>query len=175
MRRRDLDRASEALQPVRAALLRRASDEAARTVEIARRGADSDTAAAKAQADADLQRIAADAEAQALAEQTIARTQARRHVRAAELAAQRQAYDEFCSRVTSSVVALRQDPAYPDVRDRMIAKARRVLGPDASIVEHPDGGVIAVTPVQRLDLSFPAVADRAVVDTGARVAELWSR
>lgn len=174
IRRHDLDRASDALQPVRAALLRRASDEAVRTVEVARQDADSDIAAARAQADADLQRIADDAKSQALAEQTITRTEARRDARAVELAAQREAYDEFRRRVTASVVALRQDPAYPDLRDRLIARARQTLGPDATIVEHPDGGVVAVTPVRRLDLSLPAIADRAIVDTGTKVAELWS-
>lgn len=175
MRRHDLDRVSDALQPVRTALLRRASDDAARTVAEARNDADSDTATARARVDADLQRVAADAEAQALAEQTLTRTEARRDARAVELAARREAYDEFRRRVTSGVIALCQDPAYPDVRDRLIAQARRTLGRDATIAEHPDGGVIAVTPGRRLDLSFPAIADRAVVDAGTKVAELWSR
>lgn len=175
MRSHELERASAALLPVRTALLRRASADADRVVESARRDADAAAAAARTLADAGVQQVAADAEAQALGELTITRTESRRDARTAELAAQRDAYDEFRRRVLASVVALQRDPAYPGLRDRLIARARHVLGPDAAISDAPDGGVIAETRGRRLDLSLSAIAERAVAAAGVEVSELWSR
>ncbi|MGH3475660.1 MAG: hypothetical protein ACRDQD_02340 [Nocardioidaceae bacterium] len=175
MRSHELERASLALQSVRTALLRRASADADRIAEAARRDADSHAATARAQVDAVLHRVATDTEAQALEEVVVARTDSRREARVAELAAQRDAYDEFHRRVLSSVVALRHDPAYPEVQDRLTAQAQRALGPDAAITEAPEGGVIGEAPGRRLDLSLSSIAERAVAAAGVRVAKLWSR
>lgn len=163
-----------ALEPVRAAMLGRAEaradlivgqarDVAAALVADAQR--DADTAVATARADG-----AAEAGLVAAAELNRSRRVARSVALGAELAAQ----DELAGRITAAVLRLRDEPGYPELRDRLATRARRAAGPAAEVSEHPDGGVVARAQGIVVDLSLPRLADRAVAALGARIAELSS-
>ena len=58
--------------------------------------------------------------------------------------------------------------------DALRARVRAELGPDATVREHPDGGLVAEAPGRRLDLSLPALADDAVDALGGAAAALWA-
>ena len=64
--------------------------------------------------------------------------------------------------------------SHPQLRDRLAARARAELGPDARITDATDGGLLAEAPGRRLDLSLDALADLAVDALGAEVNRLWA-
>ena len=171
------DRVEAELEPVRAALLAaaRADAAAAGAVLAAADPAQPATmAAARAQV-ADLvgaarREGAADAAAMLAAD----RARGRREARRIELSARQEVWDQLRSRARAAVTALRDDPGYGRLRDRLAARARELAGPDAVISEPPDGGVVAVSAGRRWDLSLPVLAERAVDALGPEVERLWT-
>ncbi|MFH9348060.1 hypothetical protein [Kitasatospora sp. NPDC017646] len=162
---------SDALRPVRAELLRTARADADVILSEARRDADRTLAAARTEAEAILGRARQDgaADGRAAARQEL--TRARSAARNAELAARGAAYAELRRRITARLRELCQaDPAYGE---RLAARARSLLGPDARVVGHPDGGVLATAPGQVVDLGLPAVTDRALERIGSDAEALW--
>jgi vacuolar-type H+-ATPase subunit H len=168
------DPVDAALAPVRTALVAAAQADAAAALAAAEAEATATVAAAEAQAAELVARAraegAADAEAMLAADRARGGREARRIV----LAARRQAYDLLRGRARAGVAALRADPAYPAILERLTARARALLGADAGIAPHPDGGVLASAPGRRCDLSLPALADRAVDSLGPEVERLWT-
>jgi vacuolar-type H+-ATPase subunit E/Vma4 len=166
--------AGGALEPVRAWLLAAAHAEAERLRAEAAADAERVVAGARAEADA----ILADARAQgtaegsalAAAEQARSRRQARRLV----LQAEREAYEELRARSRAAVRALRQDPGYPALRERLDRLALAAAGPGASVSEDPDGGVVAEAPGIRVDCTLDGLAERAIAALGGEVAQLWA-
>ncbi|WP_067138838.1 hypothetical protein [Microtetraspora malaysiensis] len=166
---------TDALAPVSTALLRRArldadalldaaGDDAARTLAAARRTAqdmidearESGTAEARARADA-------------------VRVRAGRHARGIELAARREVLLELRRRAVAAVLALRDDPCYPRLVERLRELARESGGADLIVREHPDGGVVGEGRGLRVDCSLGALAGRAVDALGAEAERLWAR
>jgi hypothetical protein len=49
-----------------------------------------------------------------------------------------------------------------------------LLGPEARITPHADGGVVAVVSGRRADLSLTALATRALDRAGAEAEFLWA-
>ena len=90
------------------------------------------------------------------------------------LRAQHETYAALHRQARVRVCALSADPSYPALFERLCERARAELGADAVLREHPDGGVVAEVPGRRLDLSLPALADRAVDDLGSEVTRLWA-
>lgn len=92
------------------------------------------------------------------------------------LAAQRAVYDDTCRRARTEVMAVRDEPGYPDLLERLAAAARRELGDDAELVIDPPGlgGVRARAGSRRVDYTLPALADRCVRDLGPALAQLWA-
>ena len=68
---------------------------------------------------------------------------------------------------------LRRTDDYAALRERLERLARALLGPDAEVTGHPEGGVVARAPGRRVDLSLPALADRALDRLGGEVRALW--
>jgi hypothetical protein len=130
---------------------------------------------ARAQADGVLARARAtgqaEGRAQAAREQAGQRFAAHMQV----LAARRASYDMLAARARAAALALREDPGYPDLLDRLGAAARDDLGPDAELTVDPPelGGVLARCGTRAVDYTLVALAERCVHDLGERVAEIW--
>jgi vacuolar-type H+-ATPase subunit E/Vma4 len=92
------------------------------------------------------------------------------------LAAQRAVYDEVCRRARTEVMAVRDEPGYPELLERLSAAARRELGDGAELEIDPPGlgGVRARAGSRRVDHMLPALADRCVRDLGPALAQLWA-
>ncbi len=162
------------LEPVRAALLSAARAEAAAVLAAADEAAAATAAAAGTQV-ADLVAAArAEGAADAAAMLTADRARGRREARRIELAARQEVWGQLRGRARVTVTALRADPAYDRLRDRLAARARQLAGPGAVLTEPPEGGVVAVASGRRWDLSLPALAERAVDALGPEVEQLWT-
>jgi vacuolar-type H+-ATPase subunit E/Vma4 len=163
----------DALAPVRAALIARATADARQLVAQAEADADSALSAAERQA-ADIRGEAAASvareEAAVLGQ---ARSRSRRQGRAIVLDAQRAVYDDLRARSRAAARGLRADPEYPTLLSRLTDQARAELGSDARITEHPDGGLVAEADGRRLVLTLDEAADRAVDRLGVAVERLW--
>jgi vacuolar-type H+-ATPase subunit E/Vma4 len=164
---------SDALGPVRAALLQAAHSDAATLLAQARQVAASALDDARAQAEAIVNEARRQGEADGKAATVQALTRARRTARARELSARGTAYAQLRRRAAEHVRRLRDGEAYPALRERLAVLARELLGPGACVTEHPDGGVVATCPGRRVDLSLDALAARALDRLGADTEALW--
>jgi hypothetical protein len=90
------------------------------------------------------------------------------------LEAQQATYQQLEERIKSAVLALRDQPDYPRLRDRLTEIAAGAAGPGAVITLHPDGGAIATAPGVVVDCSLGRLADRAIEALRARIAALCS-
>ena len=165
---------SAALEPVRARLLRDAAADADSLVNAAAEDAratlrDAETRASAVLAESRRQG-AHDAERAGVA----ASARVRRAIRARELAARREIWEELCRQVVDGVESLRESDRYPAVRRRLTAHVRQVLGPDARVTEAPGGGVVGDAPGRRLDCSLAALARRALDRADEEVEQLWT-
>ena len=157
------------------ALLAEAREDARR--ELA--SADADVQAALEHANAQAAEVLARARAQGEAEGRAAAVrdvaQARVLARMRVQAARRESYEELRRRARARVLALRDEPGYPALLDRLAAAARVALGPGAQLETDPagEGGVRAQAGTRRVDLTLPALADRCLNDHGAAAARLW--
>lgn len=161
---------AKALEPVRAALSAAARRDAERAQQQARLTQAEILAAASAQADEvrrqARKRGAAEASATLRAEQA----RAGRHARAEILRARRDGYEALQVAARAAVETLRDDPAYPRARQRMVDLVRELLGPRADVVEGTGGGVVGQVPGRRVDLSLAGFAARAVDAEAAELA-----
>jgi vacuolar-type H+-ATPase subunit E/Vma4 len=163
---------TDPLTPVRDALLERAHEEVDRLLSRAEQDAEETLADARGEADDLRAQGRAQGEADAEAVLVSARTRARRQARATVLAAQRDTYDELRRRVHGAAQELRDDPGYDALRDRLVRRARELLGPDAELSEPPDGGVVAEAGGRRFVCTLADLADAAL--GAVDVEELWS-
>ncbi|MFD5393269.1 hypothetical protein ACFWJW_03290 [Streptomyces sp. NPDC127097] len=168
------DEAGAALEPVRTELLRAANSEARSLLAQADREAADllDAARAEGEAILDASRRQGEAEGQAAGRAVL--IQARRTARARELGVRRKAYEQLRLRATERVRALRDTADYDAVLDRLARCARLLLGPDAEVTEHPDGGVIAHAAGRRVDCTLDALAAHALDRLGSEVETLWA-
>ncbi|MEV7687484.1 hypothetical protein [Streptomyces bungoensis] len=162
---------TDALDPVRAELLRTARASADVVLERARADAEKVLGEARGAAEAVLARArelgAADGADAAGRE----RTRAVQDAWAVELAARAEVYAELRARIREGVRRALAEGAVP--RDRLAAAARALLGPQARLTRAAGGGVTAEVPGRRVDLSADALADRALDGLGARAETLW--
>ncbi|MCQ4080611.1 hypothetical protein NGB36_08340 [Streptomyces sp. RB6PN25] len=163
---------ADALAPVRTALLRAARTDADALLAQARADAAQTLDAVRAEAQAILDEARRQGEADGAAAARQLRMHAHRAARARQLAARSEVYAELRRQVTEGVRELRHAEEYPAIRDRLAARARRLLGPDASVEEHPGGGVVAVAPGRRVDLTLDALATRGLERCDAEA--LWA-
>ncbi|MGC9669782.1 V-type ATP synthase subunit E family protein [Planosporangium sp. 12N6] len=151
----------DVLAPVREALLAAARADADQIVAAAEADADAVLAAARDQAARILGQARQEGLADAAALVAADRSRARRRARVTVLRARREAYEVLRSATRAAAARLRDEPEYPELRARLVAAARRALGPDARVQEAEGGGIVAESPGHRLDLSLSGFADRA--------------
>jgi vacuolar-type H+-ATPase subunit E/Vma4 len=166
--------ANDPLARVRESLLARARADAERVRADAAAEADALLEQARQQAEAILAEARERGASEGAEISAAARARARRRARGLVLASQRQAYETLRERSRDAVRALRDDPSYRRLRQRLERIARELAGASAVIVEAPDGGVVAEGSGRRIDCSLGALADRAVDALGAEVEELWA-
>jgi vacuolar-type H+-ATPase subunit E/Vma4 len=159
-----------ALEPLRAALFRRAREAAADLRADAERQARAIVDAAEQQAAARLAQVRSEGEAVAAQLEAQERGRSHQAARGVVLAAQRAVYDDVRSQTRDRVRELLADPErYQELAETL----RRELGQDAAISEHPGGGVLAEAPDgRRIDASVDVLVDRAL--SNLALEQLWS-
>jgi hypothetical protein len=163
------------VEPARSALLADAQERAAQTLRQAHGQARQLIAQAQREADALVARAREEGRAagRAQAAQDAGRERVLAHSEV--LAAQRTAYDELRLRVRRAVMALREEPGYGQLLDRLAAAARRDLGAGAEIeIDPPEGGgVRARAGSRRVDYTLTSLAEGCVQELGPVLARLW--
>jgi len=166
----DLVAGGAPLEPLRAALIARAKDEADETRTAAEKDGRLAVEAAREEAATMLADARARGEADAAGLLAVEHARARRVARSVVLEAQRAAYAELLTQTRQAARLLLADPLR---REQLVAALRRQLGEYASIRDHPDGGIIAETPDGRsIDASVATLIDRAVADLD--LEQLWA-
>ncbi|WP_298584969.1 hypothetical protein [uncultured Kocuria sp.] len=163
-----------ALEPVRRTLREAAQREAADILEGAARQARELEDAARTEAAGILAAAAAEGEAAARAEAARRSARVRRQAHELVLAQQNALRQDLQRRLREAAVALRTDPRYPELRERLREQCRQVLGPAATVRESPEGGVVAETGTRSLDLSLPVLA-ALVFESAPEASSLWRR
>lgn len=164
---------ADPLEPVRAALLHAAREEADQRIADARRDAAATLSGARSHAEVLLREARLQGEAEGAYAAAAALAQARREARSDLLKAKAQACDDLRRRVAGQVRGCRREEAYPAVRDRLAQRVRHTLGGGATVTEHPHGGVVGAAPGRTTDLSLDALAARALDRAGAEIESLW--
>jgi vacuolar-type H+-ATPase subunit E/Vma4 len=166
---------TDALGPVRAALLARARADAAAEVSRAEEEARATVQEAERLADAVRQEARARGEADAHAVMVAMRARSRREARSVVLGAQSEVVAALRDRVHAGLQGLRDDPAYADMETKLESRARALLGPDVRLTKDPSGGFLAEAAGRRAELTLAAVADRLLDRLGPELQGLWSR
>jgi vacuolar-type H+-ATPase subunit E/Vma4 len=166
--------AGDALEPVRAWLVATAHAEAGQVRAAAADHGEHLLARARAEAEAILTEARRQGAAEGAALAAAERARQRRRARGLVLEAERQAYETLGERSRAAVRALREDPGYPALRQRLTRLALAAAGPGAVVGEHPDGGVVAQAPGVRVDCSLDRLVARAVEALGGEVVGLWT-
>lgn len=155
-------RRRDALAPVREALLAAARAEADQILARADETVRDMLRRAREQADGIRQQARDRGAAEADELIAVRRAQAQREARALVLAADRAEYEALREAARNAVLGICDDPDYPDVRRRLAALLRRLLGEGAQVHDAPGGGLVGKAPGRSVDLSFARLADRAV-------------
>jgi len=166
--------ADAALDPVRTALLAAARGDAAAVRQKAQREKTELLDDARRTADGLLATARAEGAADASAAVAARMTQSRRDARRAILAAQRELYDELRRRCRAAATGLAESPEYEGFRRHLAEQAQARLGSETTVTDSLEGGVVASAGSRRLDLSLPALADRALERSSAEVTGLWT-
>jgi len=162
------------LELVAERLRREAEAEADRIRAAAHAEAEAILARARRDGAAALAAAAATAAAAAAPQTTAKLRQAREAARSAVLAAQRDACDELTTRIRAAVAALRDQPGYDQLGQRIARLAALAAGPDAQLSQEAGGGFVARSPGVIVDCSLGRLADVAVAELGAAVRDLWA-
>ncbi len=164
------------VEPARAALLADARERAERLLQQAEEQARE----LIAQAQRDGEELIARAREEGLA---AGRAQAARDAgldrvltRLEVLAAQRTSYEELRRRLSTEVMALREERDYAELLQRLAAAARRDLGDAAELeIDPPElGGVRARAGSRQVDYTLASLAERCLRDLGPALARMWA-
>ncbi|MFJ3233787.1 hypothetical protein [Streptomyces sp. NPDC086787] len=161
----------DALSPVRAELLRAARASADAVLDRAQADAEETLRSARATAEAVLARARDLGRTDGAAEAARERVRAVQDVWATELAARAEVYAALRAAVRTNV--RREFMEDSSLRARCTEAARKLLGPHARVTAASEGGVTAEVPGRRVDLSAEALADRALDRLGVRAETLW--
>ncbi len=165
----------EHLAPLLAALRERADRDAADLLAAADAEAEATVAHARAEADALLADARDRGEADAADLLAAEQARAQRDARAVVLRAQEEVYEQARDAARDAVSALREDPGYPKLLATLRARVERELGPQATVVELPRGGIEATLDDRRLEFALDGLADDLLDRSGGDLAELWAR
>lgn len=162
-----------ALAPVRESMLETARATADSIRSTARKQAQSIMAAAMEEAERIRTTAITEGEAAARSEAALRSAGVRRQAHETVLTRRNALRLEVLRQVREASVALRDDPRYPDLVARLTARSHAQLGPDATVTESPDGGIIAQAGSRRLDLSLPILAALTLESMTPEVSALW--
>lgn len=169
------DFAGVSLDPLREALLAEARTDADRLVGQAEQRAATRVTRAEEEKAALVRRARAEGEAAAELEAASELTQARRRARTLVLEAQRTAYEDARREAHAAVQRLRSEPQYQELIERLAARVREELGPDAELeLDPPEGGVVGRLGNRRVDHTLPAIVERCVAERGDDLERLWA-
>lgn len=161
------------LAPVRHALLDDAAAEADAVLTRARSDADATVGAARDEVQAAVEQERARATAARAARSDIALAEARRTAHRTVLRARADVWRALVDRVVAEVDELRDDPRYPALLDHLTALARDQLGADATVEEHPDGGIVARAGPRRVEYGLPSLARRSLTNIAGKEDGPW--
>ncbi|UXY25238.1 hypothetical protein [Streptomyces sp. HUAS TT20] len=161
----------DALDPVRAELLRAARASADAVRQRARADAEEVLRAARDTAGEVLARARELGEADGAAGAARERVRAVQEAWAKELAARSEVYGELRAAIRAGVRRALAEGAVPQTR--LADAARALLGSQARVTPAAGGGVTGEAVGRRVDLSADALADRALERLGARAELLW--
>jgi hypothetical protein len=162
------------LDPVRRALLDDARRDAAALRASARDDAESSVRAARADADRMVAAARAEGEAEVRAVVATELARARRGARELVLAAQREADERARAEVRRAASGSRDAHDHPALVAELGARARRQLGPSATVtVDEEVGGVVAREGTRSVDYRLPVIAERCFDALGPERDELW--
>jgi vacuolar-type H+-ATPase subunit E/Vma4 len=162
------------LAPLRQALLAAAERDAALAVAAADAEAEATRRDAAQEAEAIRREARTQGEADGREVLVAERARARRRARATVLSAQGDAYSTLRDDARAAVMAVRDDPDYPALRDRLAAQATAMVGAGATVTESADGGVVAEAPGRRAALTLTALADQVLDTLGLDLETLWT-
>ena len=163
-----------ALEPVRLALLADAQAAATEIVGQASAEAAAVVARANGEADAAVDQARQRAEETGAAHAAMTVTRARREAHTTVLQAREALRRELDRRVGIAVEAMRDDPRYSALLDRLETLARTQLGAAVDIEHPPEGGIVAIDGPRRVDYRLVALAERELEELADEVAALWS-
>lgn len=167
--------AGVSLDPVREALLAEAEAEAEGIVGQAEERAAAQVAQAEERKAALVRRARAEGETAAELEAASELAQARRTARTLVLESKRAVYDDARREARVAVQRLRSEPRYEELLERLAARAREELGPEAELeLDPPDGGVIGRVDNRRVDNTLPALVERCLAEHAAELERLWA-
>lgn len=167
-------RSAPALAPVRRSLLAAARKEAADLRSEAAARAPALVEAARFDADRILSAAAQDGAAAARSQAVLRSARARRQAHEIVLTRRNVLRRDLQRQVRESALELRTDPRYPRLLARLTERSHALLGPEATVAEAPEGGVVAELGSRRLDLSLPALAAVTLESMTQEVSELWT-
>jgi vacuolar-type H+-ATPase subunit E/Vma4 len=170
---READTAA-ALGPVRAHMLRRATEQADRILADARHEADAITSQGGLRAERAVSQAREAGRREAAELAAAERSRGRSDARSVLLGGRREMHEEFRSRVRAVVGGLRDQPGYDQLLERLTAMARQAAGPDAVLSAPSAGGVVARSADVLVDCSLPRLADLAVEALAVDVQALWT-
>ncbi len=162
-----------ALQPTIDALLQEASTDAATILAAIDADSNRRLVRAKGEAARRLAQARSEGEREARALLDAELRQAQGEARRLLLRAKRDVYEELDRRVRAAAQEMRADPSYGRLLDGLIGTARERLGPEATVIEAPSGGVIGELGARRIDLSLEALATRALAACPEVAGSLW--
>jgi vacuolar-type H+-ATPase subunit E/Vma4 len=167
-------RSVTALAPVRGSLFAAARREAADIRGDAGQQALALVAAARRNADQIRSAAAEEGAATARARAVLRSARVRREAHETVLMARNALWLALQRHVRESAAECRNDPRYPRLLALLIQQSHVLLGPEATALESPEGGVIAEAGSCRLDLSLPVLATRTLESMIQEVSALWT-
>jgi cell division septum initiation protein DivIVA len=164
------------IDTARDALLDDARRQAEDIVEAGERDARERLGAAQADADALVARARAEGEAAGRVDAARVLAAQRFAANLQVLGARRASYDVLRAQARDAALALRAEPGYADLLERLAAAARRELGPGADLTIDPAGrgGVVARAGSREIDFTLVVLAERCVERLGSKAAALWA-
>ena len=165
-----------AVEPLREALLDQTRADAERRLAAADERVEAVLAEAEERGAASVEQARAEGFAAAAIGGTHDEARARRRARTLVLAAKRELCEELHRQALTAAHALRQDPAYPGLLERLSAVARAQLGEGAVLEIDPPGagGIRASSGARHVDYTLDALVERCLEQLGARLERLWA-
>jgi vacuolar-type H+-ATPase subunit E/Vma4 len=167
-------RSAAALAPVRGSLLTAARQQAADIRRSAGEQALALMEAARHEADRICSAAAEEGAATARSQAALRSARVRREAHEMVLTRRNALRLALRRQIRESTMELRSDLRYPRLLARMIEQSHALLGPDATVAESPEGGVVAEAGSRRLDLSLPVLATRTLESMTPEVCALWT-